>query len=154
MLQKISKKFNFVSSSVDTYKLKKNKKGFTLIELIIVIAIIGILIAAAMMNMGNSTENSRIARAKEDVRTISAAAILYMNDNPTSPAPTGCTELIGATTSGGKPYMTSCPKDPWGKDYKIESDGHVEVTSGADSTIVINSNDLSKTTTTPTTKKE
>ena len=147
MLQKITQKTNMVKDYLFPKKFY-NKKGFTLIELIIVIAIIGILVAAAMMNMGRSTEDSKIARAKEDVRNILAASVLYYNDN--GKAPKDCDELTTGTTV----YMKTCPHSPWDSDpYTFgTTDGKVgvegiKISVESPSGIVVSSDDLSKTTT-------
>ena len=66
----------------------KNNKAFTLIELIIVIVIIGILVAVAMANMGKNTDDSKIARAKSDIRLAAGALDRYYAD-------TGDSDLSG-----------------------------------------------------------
>lgn len=63
-------------------KLKK-KKGFTLIELIVVIAIILLLVSIALPKYFKSTNNAKIAAHNLTVREIENAAMLYLMDNPT-----------------------------------------------------------------------
>ena len=146
---KLEKKIKQLSQFIQN-KRNTNKKGFTLIELIIVIAIIGILVAAAMMNMGHNTEDARIARAKEDVRNLLSASILYYNDH--GEVPKSCEELINKTDRDGNPvsYIKVCPKGPWNgdvADYKITGttaeDIKVTIKGPDGSYTVINSDDLS-----------
>ena len=109
-----------------------NNKAFTLIELIIVIVIIGILVAVAMANLGRNTDDSKVARAKSDIRLIAGSLDRYYAD-------TGDAELSGKldtickerltkqvdSISGDKvgPYMKTCPVSPWeGKDYLVSWD--------------------------------
>ena len=146
---KLEKKIKQLSQFIQN-KQNTNKKGFTLIELIIVIAIVGILVAAAMMNMGHNTEDARIARAKEDVRNLLSASILYYNDHGKVPA--ACTDLTDATDRDGNTvsYIKVCPKGPWNgdtTDYKISGttaeDIKVVIKGPSGSDTVINSDDLS-----------
>lgn len=61
-------------------KLKK-MKGFTLLELVIVIAIISILVIIALPRYGNTKQKAEIAAHNANVRAIKNASILYLNDN-------------------------------------------------------------------------
>ena len=55
----------------------KNRKGFTLVELVVVIAIIGILAGIAIPRFIDATETARGAKIVADMRTIQAAEIMY-----------------------------------------------------------------------------
>ena len=65
---KIGKKINKIKE--EKLKKIKNKKGFTLIELVIVIVIIGILVGLAVSDLSRDTEDAKIARAKADLKTL------------------------------------------------------------------------------------
>ena len=110
----------------------KNNKAFTLIELIIVIVIIGILVAVAMANMGKNTDDSKIARAKSDIRLAAGALDRYYADtgdaNQEGELANICKEKLAKqveSISGDKvgPYLKTCPVSPWeGSSYKVEWD--------------------------------
>jgi prepilin-type N-terminal cleavage/methylation domain-containing protein len=73
---------------------KKNQKGFTLIELMIVIAIIGILAAIAIPNFISYRKRSYNTAANSDMKNVYTAAQAYYTDNPTESITSG---VIGAT---------------------------------------------------------
>lgn len=62
--------------------MKKKKKGFTLLELVIVISIIAILLAIAIPRFSKSNLSAQMAAHNSNVRMLQNAAILYMTDNP------------------------------------------------------------------------
>jgi len=102
--------------------LNKNKKGFTLLELLIVITIIGILAALLLVNFINIRQRGRDAQRKSNIRQIQTALELYRSDqtaypNPSLPAcPNGLS--FGTTL-----YMQSIPCDPMGGSYFYTSNG-------------------------------
>lgn len=110
----------------------KNNKAFTLIELIIVIVIIGILVAVAMANMGKNTDDSKIARAKADIRLVAGALDRYYADTGktdfSAELNTDCQEKLAKQVEAinGEmvgPYLKTCPISPWeGSSYKVEWD--------------------------------
>jgi len=80
---------------------KMNKKGFTLIEMLVVIAIIAVLVAIIVPVVGNSTAKAKAAADAANLRSVAAtAAIDYLDNNELNVTPDnpGCESLTGTTT--------------------------------------------------------
>lgn len=111
---------------------KKIERGFTLLELMIVIVILGVLAALIVGNFVSSLRRGRDARRKADLEQIQRAVELYYEDKrayPTAAAVPGfpfgskfCE--TAACDSSEKVYMQKVSNDPSaGKNYKYDSDG-------------------------------
>ena len=106
----------------------KNKKGFTLIELMLVVIIIGVLVSMVVPRLAGRSEEARVAAAKADINAnISVALDLYELDNGRYPtAEEGLGALLVKPASSIKwkgPYLKREPLDPWGKKYQYKSSG-------------------------------
>jgi general secretion pathway protein G len=120
--------------------------GFTLIEIMVVVAILGILAALVVPKIMGRPDEARIVAAKQDIASIRQALNLYRLDNhrylTTDQGLQGLVEkpasgpIPGNWKSGG--YLERLPKDPWGNPYQYLSPGvHGEVdifSLGADGT--------------------
>lgn len=112
------------------------QKGFTLIEILVVMVILGILAAIIVPKIMDRPDEARVVAAKSDIRAIMNALKLYRLDNSTYPsADQGLQALVHKPDTGTIPrnyrpggYLERLPKDPWGNDYQYLNPGtHGEV---------------------------
>lgn len=133
-----------------------HRKGFSLIEILIVISIIGVLSTMVMVSLNYARAKAREARALHDIDTIFSAIKMLENDTGEWPGH----QLVEEITTGGSneiwdlrsgaagiadtdgaylgwtgPYLVNIPTDPWGNDYFWDSDYHV----GSEIRVVIGS---------------
>ena len=106
---------------------RKASGGFTLIEIMVVVVIIGLLAAIVMPNVIGNIDTASINRAKQDIRSISAALDLYRLDNFAYPTTDEGLEALtgqgGAGQTQGKRYLNSVPRDPWNNVYHYQRPG-------------------------------
>ena len=106
-------------------------RGFTLIEIMVVVVIMGILAALIVPKLMGRTDDARIIAAKQDIATVMQALKLYKLDNQRYPTTEqGLQALITKPTSGlaadgwkSGGYVDKLPKDPWGNPYQYLSPG-------------------------------
>ncbi|MFA4991262.1 MAG: type II secretion system major pseudopilin GspG [Candidatus Omnitrophota bacterium] len=106
----------------------KTRKGFTLIELMLVVIIIGALVAMVMPRFAGRGEQARVAAAKADIQANIATALkLYELDNGNYPVGSdGLGALLtrpGSDINWNGPYLEKKPIDPWGREYKYKAPG-------------------------------
>jgi general secretion pathway protein G len=107
------------------------QRGFTLIEIMVVVVIMGILAALVVPKLMGRTDDARIIAAKQDIATVMQGLKLYKLDNHRYPTTEqGLQSLITKPTSGPAAngwkaggYLDKLPKDPWGNPYQYLSPG-------------------------------
>jgi len=125
------------------HKRMRNQRGFTLIELMIVVAIIGILTAIAFPLYANIQARARVAKAQADARTLASAVVVYSAH--TGSLPGGLSDLAVTVTDPqtnavAGPFISPIPTPPHGWSapyaYTDNGDGTIKISSSADSTSV------------------
>jgi len=124
----------------------RNNRGFTLLEIIVVVAIIAILASYIAPKVAGRVDDARISKAKSDIRVLESSLELYKLDNFLYPSnEQGLDALVNKPAGeaarnwrdGG--YIKKLTKDPWGNDYRYVypgSNGEFDVYSlGADAAV-------------------
>lgn len=111
--------------------MRSMQKGFSLIELVVVIVILGILASLVAPQIMGNVDKALIQQAKTDMKSIETALKLYKLDNFNYPTTEqGLEALVSKTSIAPEPrnfkkdgYLERLPKDPWGRDYVYISPG-------------------------------
>ena len=124
----------------------RSNQGFTLLEIIVVVAIIAILAAYIAPKVAGRVDDARISKAKSDIRVLESSLELYKLDNFVYPSgDQGLDALVNRPSGdnnrnwreGG--YIKKLTKDPWGNEYRYVypgSNGDFDIYSlGADAAV-------------------
>ena len=106
-------------------------RGFTLIEIMVVVVILGILAAIVVPKVMDRPDTARIAKARQDVRALESALNLYKLDNFVYPSTDqGLEALVQKPSGTPEPknwkeggYIPRLPKDSWGNPYQYLNPG-------------------------------
>ena len=104
-------------------KQKELQKGFSLIEILVVLFIIGLLTTIVAVNVLPSQDKAMVSKAKVDIAILGGALEMYRLENYRYPnTEEGLKFLLNPdennfSTTNNQGYIKSLPKDPWGNDY-------------------------------------
>lgn len=106
-------------------KTRIKQQGFTLIEIMVVVVILGILAAAVVPKIMSRPEQARIEKAKHDIGALESALNIYKLDNYQYPSTDqGLESLVTKPSGSPQPrnyksggYIKKLNKDPWGQEY-------------------------------------
>jgi general secretion pathway protein G len=101
---------------------KPKRNGFTLVELMVVIVIIGLLATVVMINVLPSQDRAMTTKARADIATLGQAMEMYRLDNNRYPP---SLDALAQPRAGGRPAPMSAnlPDDPWGRPYQLATPG-------------------------------
>ena len=129
--------------TVNIQSQRARQRGFTLLEIMVVVVIIGLLAAVVVPQFMGRVDDARVAKAKQDIQALETGLTMYKLDNFNYP--TGEEGLKALVEKPNDPnvknwraggYLKRLPKDPWGNDYQYQypgTHGEVDVFSlGAD----------------------
>ena len=120
-----------INDGVAVRGVPSSEAGLTLVEMIVVLAIIALVAALIVPNVIGRPDQARVTTAKADMATIAAQLTTYRLDNGAYPTSeqglkalverTNVPPLPAAFPDGG--YVATIPQDPWGKPYVYDSNG-------------------------------
>jgi general secretion pathway protein G len=114
----------------------RKKRGFTLLEVMVVVVILGILAALVVPKIISRPDEARVIAAKQDIASLMQALKLYRLDNQRYPTTEqGLQALTAPPTTAPLPpnwkaggYVERLPRDPWGNPYQYLNPGvHGEI---------------------------
>lgn len=120
-----------IRSKQSAFPLPRSARGFTLIEVMVVVVILGLLAAIIVPKVMSRPDEARVVAARADIAALNQALKLYRLDNTIYPTTEqGLGALVQRPTTQPQPlnwktggYLDRLPRDPWGRDYRYLSPG-------------------------------
>jgi len=117
--------YDFCRSTAPVRCSARDASGFTLIEVLVVVVILGILAAVVVPRFMDEPDRARVVKARQDIQALVTALNMYRLDNQVYPStrqglqalverPGGAPEPMSWKEGG---YIERLPTDPWGRDY-------------------------------------
>ncbi|MFC4259001.1 type II secretion system major pseudopilin GspG [Marinobacter lacisalsi] len=105
---------------------QRNQRGFTLIEIMVVMVILGLLVAVVAPNIMGRSDQAKVTIAKTQMRNVANALDMYRLDNSHYPSTQqGLEALVNRPSGSPEPrnwnpdgYLDAVPEDPWGNEYQ------------------------------------
>ena len=95
---------------------RQAEAGFTLVEIMVVIVILGLLATMVARNVIGASDEARETKARTDIRMIADAVSSYRSKNGKLPE---SLEVLSTKDERGRSELQDLPKDPWGNDYQL-----------------------------------
>lgn len=127
LLTDMSRNLRGRPTDADRAEKRKSERGFTLVELMVVIVIIGLLATVVLINVLPSQDKAMRTKAKADITTLEQAMEMFRLDNFNYPSDLNALAAPPAGASGGRyrpgGYVKKLPQDPWGRPYQLAVPG-------------------------------
>ncbi len=102
----------------------RKQRGFTLIEIMVVVVILAILATVVVQNLAGKPDEAKISKAKTDIAALESSLDLYRLDNGKYPSTDeGLDALMEKGGKLGESYLKKLPQDPWNNDYQYLNPG-------------------------------
>lgn len=112
---------------MNKYNLKRRRvRGFTLLEMMVVVMIIGLLAAMVVPNLLRNKDRANQKKAQSDIVALESALDLYYLDHNRYPDNSEGLNALTAKDDKGGGYLKRLPQDPWGRAYQYLSPGQYD----------------------------
>ncbi|MDX8384428.1 MAG: type II secretion system major pseudopilin GspG [Ghiorsea sp.] len=109
--------------TIEIAKLRQHEQGFTLLEIMVVLVIIGVLAAMVAPRFIERADEAKVEATKAQMQNIGQAMKLYRLQNGNYPSSGEGINALATAGKGGKRYLDSLPKDAWGNPFVYLSPG-------------------------------